>query len=118
MGIRELPDKTQANQITFLQFTGLRDKNMTEIYKSDIVSYYNRLYEVAINFNGFYLQKYTLWRGEFKPSFQYSMSLITKPFKKGERGEYGGIVDSAEVIGNIYENQDLIPKLKMISEKN
>lgn len=95
-----------------MQFTGLVDKNKNEIFEGDIVTNYKRLYEVAINFNGFYLQGYKLWRGEFKPAFTYSMSLITKPFKRGERGEKGGIVESAEVIGNIYQNPELLHRIK------
>ncbi len=93
------------------QFTGLKDIKGNDIYAGDIVNYGNRLYEVCINFNGFYLQRYKLWNGKFKPSFCYSMSLITKPFKKGERGENGGIVDSAEVIGNIHQNPEMVEKL-------
>lgn len=96
------------NKAVMMQFTGLRDKWEKKIYEGDVVSYDNRLYEVAVSFNGYYLQRYKLWRGKFKPAFQYAMSLITLPFKKGERGENGGIVDSAEVVGNIYESPTLL----------
>lgn len=99
----------------FSQFTGLIDSNDNDIYGGDIISYDNRLHEVVINFNGFYLQRYKLWRGMFRPAFIYSMSLITKPRKKGDRGENGGIVDSAEVIGNIYQNPDMLEKLKEVA---
>lgn len=104
-----------GKQNEIMQFTGLLDKNGTEIYEGDIVSYGNRLYEVAINFNGFYLQRYKLWNGKFKPAFTYAMSLITKPRKDDDRGENGGVVDSAEVIGNIYQNPDLLEKVKDIT---
>jgi uncharacterized phage protein (TIGR01671 family) len=96
----------------FMDWTGLIDKKGKEIYEGDIVSYGNRLYEVAINFNGFYLQRYKLWNGKFKPAFTYALSLITKPRKEGDRGENGGVVDSAEVIGNIYQNPELLSKIK------
>jgi uncharacterized phage protein (TIGR01671 family) len=99
------------NDCKLMQFTGLKDKNDKEIYDADIVSYGNRLYEVAINFNGFYLQRYKLWNGKFKPAFTYAMSLITSPRKKGDRGENGGVVKDAEVIGNIHQNPELISKL-------
>lgn len=101
----------------FMQFTGLIDKNGKDIYEGDIVSYGNRLYEVAINFNGFYLQRYKLWNGKFKPAFTYAMSLITKPRKNGDRGENGGIVDRAEVIGNIYENPAMLEKIKEVNNE-
>lgn len=94
------------------QYTGLKDAKGNNIYEGDIVTDRNRLYEVAINFNGFYLQRYKLWNGKFKPAFCYAMSLITKPFKKGERGENGGIVEHAEVIGNIHQNPEMVEKLK------
>jgi uncharacterized phage protein (TIGR01671 family) len=100
------------NDSIIMQFTGLIDKNGADIYEGDIVSFGNRLYEVAINFNGYYLQRYKLWNGKFKPAFAYSMCLITKPRKKGDRGENGGVVESAEVIGNIYQNPELIEKIK------
>jgi uncharacterized phage protein (TIGR01671 family) len=90
-----------------MQFTGLSDKYGKYIYEGDIVSHNHRLHEVVINFNGYYLQRYKLWNGEFKPAFQYSMSLITKPSKD----RFGGKVDSAEVVGNIYENPELLKKL-------
>lgn len=89
------------------QYTGLKDNNGKEIYEGDIIQHWKRLYEVSINFNGYYLQRYKLWRGEFVPSFRYSMSLITKPSKD----RFGGEVDSAEVIGNIRENSELISSL-------
>lgn len=92
------------NDCKIMQFTGLSDKNGVDIYEGDIVSYGNRMYEVVTNFNGYYLQRYKLWNGKFKPSFQYGMSLITKPAKN----RFGGIVESAEVIGNKYQNPEFV----------
>jgi|GEM_PF-1726130 len=83
------------------QFTGLIDIKGKDIYQGDKVLFDNRLYEVAINFNGYYLQRFKLWRGKFVPSQSYAMSLITKPCKD----RFGGEVDRAEVVGNIFENQ-------------
>lgn len=88
----------------FMQFTGLKDKNGSDIYEGDIVSFCMRMYEVKIYFNGYHLQRYKLWRGKFVPAHTYSLSLITKPSKD----RFGGEVDSAEVIGNIYENPELL----------
>jgi uncharacterized phage protein (TIGR01671 family) len=92
------------NDSKIMQYTGLKDKNGKEIYEGDIVSFDKRMYEVCINFNGYYLQRYKLWNGKFKPSFQYGMSLITKPAKE----RVGGVVDRAEVIGNRYETPELV----------
>lgn len=86
------------------QLTNLRDKNGKDIYEGDIISYSNRLYEVRMNFNGYYLQRYKLWRGKFVPAFQYSLSVITKP----SRDRFGGKVENAEVVGNICEHPELL----------
>lgn len=91
------------------QYTGLIDVKGNNIYAGDIVSCGNRLYEVEITFNGFHLQRYKLWNGKFKPAFCYSLSLITKPFKKGDRN--GGIVEDAEVVGNIHQNPEMLERL-------
>lgn len=99
------------NDCKIMQFTNLQDKNGNDIYDKDLITEHNRLYEVAINFNGFYLQRYKLWNGVFRPAFTYAMSLITSPTDKHDRGECGGIVKTAEVVGNIYENPELISKL-------
>jgi len=96
---------TLLGNLILMQFTGLKDKNKKEIYQGDIVSFQNRIHEVCINFNGYYLQRYKLWNGKFKKAFSYSMCLITKP----ENGnEMIGIVDQAEVIGNIYQTPELL----------
>ena len=101
--VKEFIDK----KMVWMQYTGLKDKNGKEIYEGDIVSFQNRIHEVCINFTGYYLQRYKLWNGEFKKAFCYSMCLITKP-QNGDK--FIGIVDEAEVIGNIYENPELLKK--------
>ena len=65
--------------------------------------HFNRLYEVKMNFNGYYLQRYKLWRGKFKPASQYSLSLFTKP---------NGKVEEAEIVGNIHQNPEMLERLK------
>lgn len=90
----------------WMQYTGLKDKNKIKIYEGDIVNCGMRMYEVAIDFNGYYLQRYKLWHGRFVPSDKFSMSLITIPSK----GRFGGEAKGAEVIGNIHEHPELISK--------
>lgn len=88
-----------TSNVQIMQFTGLKDKNGKEIYEKDIASFRDRLYQVLINFNGYYLQKYKLWRGKFVPSQMFCMSLFTMP---------GGKIKDVEIVGNIYENPELI----------
>ncbi len=97
--------KWKLSDIVLMQFTGLLDKNGKEIYEGDIVEWGRRMYVVAIDFNGYCLNRYKLWHGKFVPSDQkYSLSLITLPSKD----RFGGFVDSAEVVGNLFENPELI----------
>lgn len=73
-----------------MQYTGLKDKNGKEIYEGDIVleyesgrGIYGIKYEVAYEHNGFWL--------------------------KDRDNECGfGLTDDMEIIGNIYENSELI----------
>ena len=74
------------NELEFMQYTGLKDKNGKEIYEDDIVSGGEKIYSI-----GFHLGTFTL---------------------NNEKGEVGiGLVQtetSLEVIGNIYENPELL----------
>jgi len=72
-------------KLTLMQYTGLKDKNGKEIYEGDIVNNYEYNYEV-IFFNG---------------SFGLE---ISKDELKSPLCFYNNI----EVIGNIYENPELL----------
>lgn len=79
----------------FMQFTGLLDKNGTEIYEGDIVKNINsfakdRPYEIKWN------QELCRW----------SAHNDKDPWSMFYRNDEG----TCEVIGNIYENPDLIKK--------
>jgi uncharacterized phage protein (TIGR01671 family) len=78
--------------MTLMQFTGLKDKNGREVYERDVVRRELRLgqelNEVAWTFGGFYLRNIT------NDAASISFHLITEV--------------ELEVIGNIYENPELL----------
>jgi len=71
-----------------MQYTGLKDKNGKEIYEGDVIVVieWNRKYNVVFE------------RGMFKASGSTTFSLVT-----ATNGEL-----SCQVIGNIYENPELL----------
>ncbi|MBB5148201.1 YopX family protein [Ureibacillus thermosphaericus] len=76
-----------------MQFTGLKDKNGKEIYEGDIVSYFGLKYEVLFKNGAFGWME----DGEF-----YSFSEMTP-----------SVFDEFEVIGNVYENPELLGGIEM-----
>ncbi len=86
----------------FMQFTGLKDKNGKEIYEGDVVRVYEHTfspYDFIVEFSEV---NYCWWltgviTREDGTSFQsYSFSNLN------------GFQSDCEVIGNIYENEDLL----------
>jgi uncharacterized phage protein (TIGR01671 family) len=83
--IKGRTDRWLFKDINLMQYTGLKDKNGKEIYEGDIVNQYN-------------LDK--------KPTIvEYWYNSFT-PFDETE--EYGYKADELAVIGNIYENPELL----------
>lgn len=86
--------KGSKNEITLMQFTGLRDKNEREIYEGDIVKIHPTLKTCIVR-----------WDNEFA-LFKLVQSIDENKIVKfrlyTKRPEY------YEVIGNIYENPSLL----------
>lgn len=83
------------NSIELLQYTDLKDKNGKEIYEGDIVfeSFGENYYKVIFENGSF--------RAEFKGDFEeYSLDLIDV------------VAQSCEVVGNIYENPELMEEVR------
>lgn len=85
----EMEEYTSNSEGTLMQFTGLLDKNGKEIYEGDVMkdAWSNEVGEVAFN------------DGAFDPGFGY-------------RENWALQMQSGEVIGNIYENPELLTKSK------
>lgn len=82
------------------QYTGLKDKNDTEIYEGDIVKYrcWTNRYEVYGR-NSFLKSAVTFKNGEFYPRYIN---------EECEDDFYSYGIDEIEIIGNIYENPELL----------
>ena len=79
-------EKCDITALELMQYTGLKDKNGKEIYEKDIVKYETMIGKIMF-FNG---------------------SFILSDFEETEEWELGIINEELEVIGNIYENSELL----------
>ena len=88
-----------AENVEVMQFTGLKDRNGKEIYEGDIVSYKSSKHdgEDYVTFNGVI----EWWSGQTHVGWRYRSGKHTHVLKRGQ-------LYSTEVIGNIYENKDLL----------
>lgn len=75
--------------IALMQYTGLKDKNGKEIYEGDIVKYKNDKPDKVIFENG---------------------GFMTSRFYHRTPNNWKILLDELEVIGNIYENPELLTK--------
>lgn len=87
-------DEICVRSKTVGQFTGLTDKNGNKIFEGDIVKYENKIYEIK------YLEKYA----RFAPSNEHSVFMVCA-------------FNHLEVVGNIYDNPELLKDDNILSEK-
>ena len=76
-----------------MQYTGFKDKDGREIYEGDIIKYRNNLYQIRWIFLGFYAHQ-----------------INGRGFK--ELDEFVADTMDIEVVGNIYENPELLESSK------
>ena len=86
-------EHTDFKDIELMQYTGLKDKNGKEIYEGDIVKFLNGIFEV-------------IWCNE-KASFM----LKNKEYKEFLNFIYENN-NGMEIVGNIYENPELLGENK------
>lgn len=93
------------SQLVIMQFTGLKDKNGEEIFEGDVLQSDLREWKDDKNYPTFVvkwsqpLTRFTLVRPSGNDGF-WGLEMTDKYAK--------GSVDHLEVIGNIYENPDLL----------
>lgn len=108
--IREF-DKCYTNEFELMQYTGLKDKNGTEIYKGDIVKTYNG--DKGVVKSGEYQDEEILDYGEdYYIDCEGEERKTVGFFVEHLYGECTALDNSVdkwiEVIGNIYENLELL----------
>lgn len=93
-----------TNDWELMQYTGLRDKNGKEVYEGDIVRYtFDNPDSVLSTENGLKIRTGKIfwqeWRASFAIGCQMANNDLFKYVRNGNR---------VEVIGNIYENPELL----------
>ena len=91
-GIGNIPSEYDMDNIELMQYTGLKDKNGKEIYEGDILELVST---IGIN-RGKVIVELKEYQGDRGKEFGYQF--------------YSYLPNNAEVVGNIYENPELLEK--------
>lgn len=86
----DIPNMTEVISETVGQYTGLTDKNGEKIFEGDIIrGYWNAVFVV------YYDEEYCQFRGKVHEGLHRAL-------------DYCGFMNKIEVIGNIYDNPELL----------
>ncbi len=101
---------TKVKDLILMQYTGLKDGSGKEIYEGDIVSVKSIIYDTIEPFEKstkieFQIFCEVIWCNKIAG---YDLKKIDGDNKPGAWGFYNENVNPFEVIGNIYENPELI----------
>ena len=89
-----------GNQYELMQFTGLKDKNGKEIYEGDIVKWGHHCEWCKE-------EPIRIAEVQFAPDIQFKTLIYDEPFRFGSFA-YKDTYKHLEIIGNIYENPELL----------
>lgn len=91
-------EKGDDSTFEWQQYTGLKDKNGKEIYEGDIVTIHDRYY--VIRYGEYDIENYYIVEGFFPDPFEFDYLTLKN------------IHEISEVVGNIYENSELLSKVE------
>jgi uncharacterized phage protein (TIGR01671 family) len=88
----------EPNDYILMQFTGLKDKNGKEIYEGDIIRFYDTIESVMK----------ISWTLFVKWNEYYAGFCLWKDYEGGATSHLPITKEGIEIIGNLYENGDLL----------
>lgn len=98
------PVITKTNDVVLMQYTGLKDKNEREIYEGDILTDHSKRPTSMREVNGEVIF--------FEDYGGYAVAIYSDDYRERYIYELRSIVAKEyEIVGNIYENPELLPKL-------